>query len=564
MISNAESTHDPNDFFTIEYTDPGGRLFQDVHASSATNAWAVGDAGLIASRTTGIWQQINTLPITAQVESVWTSGTTFTAVVTRNFTQPFWITTDNGASWTNVPLDIALTFNSISQSSLYGISPTDVWIYFETGSGIQHFFYHYTGGATADLVQTFPGCDCSFANGKLAEMWARAVDDFWWANGEALEPQIEVLRGNGIVFTPFSTPMAAVRSVWGSSTTDYWLVDAPLVGGTINRVHYDGTTFDVTEIVDADYLSLSGSSSSDIWLGGTGGRIEHYDGTQWTLEPTVTSSAIDAIHMVTSGVGYMVAGDDILVLDVNPTVALPVLTGLQWDPSDLYVHTSEAQCLGDEVTIGINMEPSLGMGGFANYVINSDSGIVVEQIPTTSFFNLNNKHLHTSRIYPAGTYTFLVTADVNGLLAPDNWAAETFSVPKGTCLDSNQDGTTQRLETIEANLTQIISEIDVVVNQTIGDNLLEIILQGQSPIAMSLDTFFWLTLIVVIVFIHKAIRGVWATAIISLLAGILFAFSFVVFEGLAIRTLAAFTSVFVWFFALTRTFSKQGNEEEPI
>lgn len=245
----------------------------------------------------------------------------------------------------------------------------------------------------------------------------------------------------------------SITAIWGTSESNIWAVSEL---GNIWRWDNIAWTLSTSFAQNTGFNDIWGTSASDIWAVGNAGFIIHYDGTTWTPEPSPTGASIRGVWCRSVNVCWMVAGDTIFNYQVNPAIANPTLAGLQWDPADMIVRADDA-CLGDEVALSVNLEPSLGAGGLNWYVINSDSNVVVETGTGATFFSLNNKHFHTSRPYPSGEYTFLVTADVIGLLTPDNWAAEAFNVDTGTCYTA-ADHT--HLHTHFGDLNDLINSIE--------------------------------------------------------------------------------------------------------
>ena len=443
LVPVGTSTHDPNDFWSTEATI--GSDWNDIHGSSLTSVFAVGVSGgqtQVASRQTGSWA-LASVPDVGGGVSVWTTGgvvyVTGGAILNPN------ILRYSSGAWGLISLPAGVT----RATHVYGHSATDI-LFTANGPGTGGIvsapgYIHYDG----TTFGTFRPCDTGqnlfqwgdlFGVGGQYYQWVFQTQTGVMLAVIASPPNYEctivgtapLVRGTGVIPT----------DTWSLTTTDADVISSGRVGGTAIGSMLRGFTAALPEMVPdvGDRNSVWGLSGSDVWavgaavgLNGPGSNVIHYDGTVWTLEQSTVATTMDGVYCSSATECWMAGGGIIQKLQVNPAVAVPSLTGLQWDPGDLFAHTSEAQCLGDNATLGLNLEPSLGAGGFLNYVLNSETGVVVEQIPTASFFNLNNKHLHTSRSYPAGEYSFLVTADVSGLLGADNWAAETFSIPRNTC-----------------------------------------------------------------------------------------------------------------------------------
>lgn len=135
----------------------------------------------------------------------------------------------------------------------------------------------------------------------------------------------------------------------------------------------------------------------------------------------------------------------LFLLWLVPTVsAQPNLTGLNLERDNFNVVAGHSQCSGDEVSLRITTDQTIGTGGISAYVLNSDTGATVTTWTNVQthpdWFNVNNRLLHTSVEYSTGEYVFVATIDVTGVLTPDLFSAWPFSVPVGSCKDAVQDG----------------------------------------------------------------------------------------------------------------------------
>ena len=401
----------------------------------------MGTGGAIAKRTGGTWA-LQASSATTALTSVYSTAADHAVAVGSSNEIEVW----NGATWTTS----AATLPGTSGTDVYGSSSGSYWIIAGGVLATTLSLRHFDGTA----LTTCTTCDIPGAGGG-GSVHGIAANDIWAASttilldiaGVATNVRVTFVHYDGADWVP--TQVLDVTGTAGTSSVSLWMASSTRGFAALSDIliEYDGVAW--TQVVmpptTERILGVWGSAGTDVWAVGNVGTIIHR-GTAWTMEPSTTTADLQAVWCLDAANCWNAGeGGIIQKLQVNPAVAVPSLVGLQWDPGDLIAHTSEAQCLGDETTLGVNLEPSLGAGGFTNYVLNSNTGVVVEQIPSASFFNLNNKHLHTSRLYPPGEYSFLVVADVTGLLAPDNWAAETFSVPVGSCLDAGQDGSLEEL-----------------------------------------------------------------------------------------------------------------------
>ena len=561
LIPGANADHDPNDFFVTEATFGGVAGWYSVHGTSPTNVWAVGTGGAAAQRTGGGWSLVPTGETTL-IGQVHTTSTSV-AMAALGGSRDTFILWD-GAAWSDIG-DAGL----LNVVSVWGSSDTSYWVGGRGGgtgpvSGPAVRFWDGAAFSSCGTCNITTGGDdvIAISGSSATDVWALVSADNVFTAGATLN--IKVWHYDGVAWSlVFVTPQIVLDSAGGgsepASSPHNWIhVVSPTVawftGGAGTLYEWDGVTWSTVSSPTTLHIhGMDGPAATDAWAVGNGGVVIHRDAAGWAPEPTTTSVRLGDVHCTTSADCWAVGGGGIIQkLQVNPAVATPSLAGLQWDPADMITHTSEAQCLGDNVTLGINFQPSLGAGGFQNYILNSRTGLVVEQIPTTSFFNLGNKHLHASRPYPAGEYTFLVVADTGGLLAPDNWAAETFSVPRNDC------GAEIAIEEIINQITEtIINEGNIT-----RTNITQVFNVTESEIGISIDAFFWLAVIATAFWLGS--RGGNTNPVLRWASIAFFALSAIIglstFESVAVQTFAVVVGLagFLWAASLNTPLSRKG------
>ena len=113
------------------------------------------------------------------------------------------------------------------------------------------------------------------------------------------------------VQSPTSQPL---YDIWGSSATDIWAV-----GEYGTMLHYDGVTWSsVAAGIDRSVTNIWGSGPSDIWasayrVGGGGYGIYHYNGAQWVLDNTDGNGGIWG----TSPSNVWIGGDGGFLMNFN-------------------------------------------------------------------------------------------------------------------------------------------------------------------------------------------------------------------------------------------------------
>lgn len=232
-----------------------------------------------------------------------------------------WVASSNGAllKTSGSTLVVSSTTNR-TWTSMHAISPTDVWVVgqFGSGSGAYARASHWDGGAWTDV--NFGG---AFDSGWHLLGVSAAASNSVWAVGAAV--------GNGSVTDLPAGPMVAsyngvswavnrtfptqsyLRAVHAIAPNDVWAVgDA----GTILR--YNGTDWTIVPSgVTQQLLSITGSGTT-LWAAGTGGTILKKVGAgAWTAEVSGTTRTINALWATSTG-DVWAGGDQGLLLRYHP------------------------------------------------------------------------------------------------------------------------------------------------------------------------------------------------------------------------------------------------------
>lgn len=505
LLPTTAATHDPNDFFALE-ADLGNQNWRTLHGltGSTTAIWAVGDG--IASRRSGAWQ-VETFPtglcnaqpcIVTDVyviaaNDVWVSAAHSATRLGASVNQFDFVAHWDGAAFTVHALPTPdPSYLDFGVDALWAFASNDVWAFAGVGiqvaTGIQHELqvYRWNGAAwsyydTADSVLS-EGSTRYLTQG----VWAASATK-WHAAGVCDGVVCPAWsRWNGAVGADLTRNIRIFNAesdvgngdIWGAGTNDVWGVgegfrEIPFDGPRRGAIYRnDGTPasgeFDTSNPSQLGLRGVWGTSSTDVWIVGELGTILHRDATGWTTEPSLTSNANLNTVWASSTTNVWAAGEDggIYRLQVNPPTTLPNLAGLAYDPDNLHVSASQAQCLGDETSLAINVNPA--NNGIDSYIINSDTNVVVEQIQTAGYHNLANSFYHTSRTYPAGDYAYLALADTAGILGVDSFMGVAFNVPTGACQTDLAELLT-RFDQIDFDLSHVHTEVHARTTYT--DNL---------------------------------------------------------------------------------------------
>lgn len=434
ILPNVEASHDPNDFFVEDFNGvPAG----EIHGNIESNLWKVFELNTNAfiRSSPNVWLPVPTgleFPHTVYALSstnVYIGGVELANEDAPEFSRCTAIPTPSCVS-ENIP-------GIISANSIYAASSTDIWVSAQTNGPVNFgALVHWNGVSWSAPIETQ----------RLLVIHGFASNDIW-----GISEGFAMWRYDGVSWAQTGNPTPSdgflipsnQKVFWGSSSSNLYVGKRSGMVGRIYRTTDMGANWNLLSSSIDGVSAIYGSSGTNIWAVGLG-VFHSTDGTTFSnTNPSGPMTERIIISVWTSSSSIVYIGDSmngvigtIYRLQSNPAVGVPSLVGLQWDPNDLFVTASQAQCNGDPTGLGVNIEPSLGAGGLSAFVLNSETGVVVETFPQASFFNLQDKHFHQDRFYPVGRYSFLVTADVIGLLTPDNYAATEFSVPVGTCVDS--------------------------------------------------------------------------------------------------------------------------------
>ena len=229
--------------------------------------WAVGDGGTAVTWTGDGWSP---KPVSTgeDLQAVWgfDSGEVW-AVGTAGVSARW-----DGTSWSVLP-----TGSTAELRGLWGASPDDLWAVGTPGA-----VAHWTGAEWTSWSTP--------AAGDLNDLWGFAADDIWIAAAEGLAYHWDGagLARNVVWEGTFGghgawSPGPDLISIWGASPDDVWAGNA----GWEGMAEWDGSRW-ATRVHPGDYDAgddVSGTSATDAWAVGTGGAVQHWDGTDWRFWP---------------------------------------------------------------------------------------------------------------------------------------------------------------------------------------------------------------------------------------------------------------------------------------
>ena len=288
-------------------TAPGpNALFTSSFAVSDTDAWAVGNypnAGIetpTSVRWNGAaWSSVPTPTPTSgtgswYLESVAASSATDAWAVGQDVVSPrqklslyeHW----NGTAWSVVagPNEGPLT-------SVLDFSPTDAWAFADFAT------LHWNGTAWSVVSN-------GLALGGLAAS-GDSPTDFW-----VTYRNDQVTHYNGTSWTTYTVSPSTepvIESVKALSPTDVWIAGANTLGtaGTF-LAHFNGTSWTTmtlpSAISDTGVPAMTARSDSDLWLFTYNNQIADWNGSSWTTTPIpIASSSLSEVEAATSSPSHV-------------------------------------------------------------------------------------------------------------------------------------------------------------------------------------------------------------------------------------------------------------------
>jgi hypothetical protein len=283
---------------------PQGNPLNGVWGISATDVFAVGDAGTILHYDGTDWSAMSS-GTTASLNGVWGSSAADVFAIGDDGT----ILHYDGTSWSAMTSNTAWTLFGV-----WGSSASDVFAVGGSGTIV-----HYDGTSWSDIT--------SGTTEWLFGVWgSSSTNVFAVGTGGA------ILHYDGTDWSIMSSgTMDYLNSVWGSSATDVFAVGD---GGTI--LHYDGTDWSAMSGGTTQFLDrVWGSSASDVFaLGGTG-TILHYDGTSWSNMVSETFASLFDVWG-SSSTDVFAVGDDGTTLHYDGTGWSAMTSGTTRDLFDAW------------------------------------------------------------------------------------------------------------------------------------------------------------------------------------------------------------------------------------
>ena len=249
---------------------PQGNHLKAVYASSASNIWAVGEAGTVLhfdgtewSGTTGLMPN-RTRNSRLDFLSVWASGPADVWIAARHETVSgnalrTFVLQGDGAHWNEVPLSSTSVVVSI-----WGTSASDVWLLDSATRKI------YRGSSSG-----FSTIDVPTGVGQPTQIWGLSATEVYVAGTES------AYKYNGVSWS-LALPKGTTL-IWGSAAAGLW---ANTYDGLVHRI---GTTWITLAAPENCGDGLWGTSESAIWFGAC-----YFNGSDWS-GPLGSTNSINAL-----------------------------------------------------------------------------------------------------------------------------------------------------------------------------------------------------------------------------------------------------------------------------
>ncbi|MBP48118.1 MAG: hypothetical protein CMH53_09300 [Myxococcales bacterium] len=281
-------------------------ILNDIAATGAGQAIAVGGAGLMMQRSGGVWQP---KPGTFGVNNAY--------AIHVNGPKDIWVVGDNGmvanftggTQWQGIKVPTGKHLRGVWASA-----PDNVWVV-----GLAGTMLRFNEGKWATIAAPIGTADFS-------AIWGSDPNDIYAAAQGGL-----LLRWDGLNWKVIAAPVTqTLRAVWGTGPTDVWAVgDKGAIfhntGGGWSPTPVDPFVIPEQDpyIVESTLHAIWGNAPDDIWATGAPdadgrGVMVHYDGKSWKytqilVDEQRTIRAIwgwDASRMLLVGTQGMTMGFD--------------------------------------------------------------------------------------------------------------------------------------------------------------------------------------------------------------------------------------------------------------
>jgi photosystem II stability/assembly factor-like uncharacterized protein len=295
-------------------------VLNDVHFTSATNGWAVGDNGLIMRSTnrgatwtteaSGTTQNLSAVHF-FDADNGWAVGTALTLVK------------HTAAGWTVATMPAPA---NLDLAGVYMTSASNIWVAapgfttFGPPSKYRNFFHSHDGGVSwegMNIQNSGESTSTPPVLNYLYSVYFRDDNNGWVVGTNKTAGKIFRTTDGAVTWQDVSPSPAATgvdfHDVYFTSATNGWVVGG--TGGT-SPVGYIYNTTDggatwtrqTTPSTPALYMQISGPDAGNLWTCG-GGSLFNYDGTNWLTNATPSGAgSFKSIYFSDPWNGWAVGG----------------------------------------------------------------------------------------------------------------------------------------------------------------------------------------------------------------------------------------------------------------
>jgi len=233
-------------------------LLHGIWAVSASDVFAVGDAGTILRRVNNAWS-VMTSGTTRNLRGVWASSSSDVWASGVSGTVLHY----NGTAWSTMS-----TPSTSDVDAVWGSGPSDVW--FAGGGTVLHW------NGSGFTTQGFAGTMLSISGTGPRDVWVAGENT-----------NLHHFTGSSWVTVNPGAGTSTLFSVLAVSTTDVWATDFM---PTKETMHLVGGKWVAQKTNGSIFNELVALSASDIW-GAGGNDVGHWNGAAWSSEQAFGSNA---------------------------------------------------------------------------------------------------------------------------------------------------------------------------------------------------------------------------------------------------------------------------------
>jgi len=254
---------------------PQGGYLPSVWAADASNAWTVGDQGLILRWNGTSWDQV-TSGTTQNLLAVWGLDRNNIWAVGVGGVIVKW----NGTSWA-----VQSSGTTQSLSAVWGWDASNVW-----AAGANGTILKWDGSAWKMQPSGTPA--------YLRGLFGTSASSVW-----AVGQSGTILKWDGMTWTPQSaggSPAPYLRAIWGTDDKNLWAVgDMSVIAPVAMILHWDGMKWNTDPsfplLLAGRLRGIWGSDANNIVAVGDNGAVAQWNGSGWASRASVSSSNLNGV-----------------------------------------------------------------------------------------------------------------------------------------------------------------------------------------------------------------------------------------------------------------------------